>query len=125
MRDYLTAADILGIHSVMLQRYGGASGIRDKEGLEAAVFRPQNGYYQNIVEEGCALMESILVNHPFLDGNKRTAFAAFDVFLKINGYTVKADNATLYKAILKWLESKTDERYSEMVETVSKFVEQS
>ena len=125
MRDYLTTEDILGIHAVLVQRYGGASSIREKEGLEAAIFRPQNGYYQNIVEEGCALMESLLVNHPFLDGNKRTAFAAFDVFLKINGYSLRADNATLYKAILSWLETPSGDRFEKMVATLTPMIEKS
>ena len=85
-RDFLTTDDILEIHNVLVEQYGGTAGIRDMSGLEAAVFRPQNGYYANIVEEACALFESILINHPFVDGNKRTAFASCDVFLRINGY---------------------------------------
>lgn len=55
--------------------------------VESSIYRPQCGYYADIVEEACALMESLLINYPFVDGNKRTAFAAFDVFLRINGKT--------------------------------------
>lgn len=50
-RDFLTVADVLGMHAVLIQRYGGASGIRDPGALEAALFRPQTGYYEHIVTE--------------------------------------------------------------------------
>ena len=72
-------------------------------GLEAAVFRPQSGYYANIVDEACALFESILINHPFVDGNKRTAFASCDVFLRINGFDLAGDDQTLYDATISWI----------------------
>ena len=85
-RDYLTLADVLGMHVVLIQRYGGAAGLRDPGALEAALFRPQTGHYEDIVAEAAALMESMAINHPFVDGNKRIAFAAADVFLRINGW---------------------------------------
>ena len=80
-RDHLTVADVLGMHSVLMQRYGGAPGVRDPGALEAALFRPQTGYYEDIVAEAAALMESLAINHPFVDGNKRIAFAAADALL--------------------------------------------
>lgn len=123
MRDYLTTADVLGIHAVLLHRYGGGAGIRDMGGLESAAFRPQSGYYRDIVEEACALLESLLVNHPFADGNKRTAFAAFDVFLHINGCRVIADDATLYAAILSWLALPSDERFAAMLRDMRSMIE--
>lgn len=88
-RDYLTIADVLGMHAVLIQRYGGAVGVRDPAALEAAVFRPQTGYYDDIAAEAAALMESLAINHPFVDGNKRIAFAAIDVFLRINGWCLR------------------------------------
>ena len=115
MKDYLTVADVLGMHAILIQRYGGIEGVRDMGGLESAIYRPQSGYYNDIVEEACALMESLLINHPFLDGNKRTAFAACSVFLKINGHAIKADSATLYAAILRWLELPVQKRFTCMV----------
>lgn len=78
--DYLTVADVLGMHTVLIQRYGGAPGVRDPGALESALFRPQTGYYEDIVAEAAALLESLAINHPFVDGNKRIAFAAADVF---------------------------------------------
>lgn len=83
-RDYLTLPDILGIHAELVETFGGSEGIRDLGAVEAALFRPQCGYYADIFEEAAALFESLLINHPFIDGNKRTAWASCDVFLRIN-----------------------------------------
>ena len=103
MRDYLTTADILGLHHVLLEKYGGAGGIRDLGALEAAVFRPQCGYYSDIIDEAAALLESVLINHPFIDGNKRVAFAACDVFLRINGYRLTAPPPKIYDHMMAWI----------------------
>ena len=103
MREYLTAQDILGMHHILIERYGGMHGVRDMGAVEAAVFRPQSGYYADIVEEAAALVESLLINHAFVDGNKRIAFAACDVFLRINGYRFKADSKWIFARILKWI----------------------
>lgn len=105
MRDYLTTADVLGLHHILLEKYGGAGGLRDLGALEAAVFRPQCGYYHDIVEEAAALLESLLINHPFIDGNKRVAFAACDVFLRINGYRLTAPPPWLFKRMMLWMDS--------------------
>lgn len=90
--DYICVEDILSIHSGQIERYGGAHGIRDPGLLEAALFRPQTGYYDSLVDEAAALWESLSQNHPFIDGNKRTAFAATFVFLAINGLEVSASD---------------------------------
>jgi death-on-curing protein len=84
MTDYLTVVEVLAIHDDQIERYGGASGLRDRGLLEAAIFRPQTGYYADLIEEAAALWESLSQNHPFIDGNKRTAFAAMYTFLAIN-----------------------------------------
>ena len=75
-RIYLTVGEVLQIHRELIENYGGAQGIRHQALLESAVFRPQVGYYNTIAEEAAALMESLANNLPFLDGNKRVAFAA-------------------------------------------------
>jgi len=84
--EYLTSDTILEIHDDQITVYGGSSGIRDFGMLESAVFRPQSGYYKDLIEEAAALWESLSGNHPFVDGNKRTAVAATYTFLKMNGY---------------------------------------
>lgn len=103
MRDYLTLTEVLALHLELLGRYGGAPGVRDLGAVEAAVFRPQCGYYQDIAEEAAALLESLLINHPFVDGNKRAAFAAGDVFLRINGWLLKAESSWVYQRMMVWI----------------------
>jgi death-on-curing protein len=96
--DFLTLAELLAIHQDQIERYGGSAGVRDLGLLEAALFRPQTGYYADLIEEAAALWESLAQNHPFTDGNKRTAFAATYTFLAINGarITADADNAYVF-----------------------------
>ena len=106
-RDYLTVADVLGMHTVLMRRYGGAGGVRDPGALEAALFRPQTGYYSDIIAEAAALLESLAINHPFVDGNKRIAFAAADVFLRVNGWCLKRSSITIHTEILKMFEAGT------------------
>ncbi len=106
-RDYLTVADVLGMHTILMQRYGGAGGVRDPGALEAALFRPQTGYYSDIIAEAAALLESLAINHPFVDGNKRIAFAATDVFLRINGWCLKRQPMVIHTEMLKMLEAGT------------------
>ena len=90
MTDYLTTAEVLAIHRDQIERYGGAHGLRDAGLLEAALYRPQTGYYADLIEEAAALWESLSQNHPFLDGNKRVGFAAAYTFLAINGLRLAA-----------------------------------
>ena len=90
-RDYLTLGDVLAIHADQIETYGGAAGVRDRGQLDAALFRPQTGYYADVIAEAAALWESLSQNHPFVDGNKRTAFAAMFTFLAINGVEITAD----------------------------------
>ena len=96
MTDYLTVVEVLAIHVDQLERYGGTAGLRDPGQLEAALFRPQTGYYADLIEEAAALWESLSQNHPFLDGNKRTAFAAMYTFLVINDWRITADAEATY-----------------------------
>jgi len=105
--DYLTVADVLGMHMVLMQRYGGVLGLRDPGALEAALFRPQTGYYEDIVAQAAALLESLAINHPFLDGNKRVAFAAADVFLRINGWRLHRAPMQIHDELIQMFESGT------------------
>lgn len=107
MTDYLTMADILAIHEDQVERYGGAHGVRDPGALESALFRPQTGYYDDVIAEAAALWESLSQNHPFVDGNKRTAFAAVYTFLAINGFEFMADPEETYVFIIGLFESQS------------------
>ena len=96
MTDYLTVAEVLAMHADQIERHGGSHGVRDPGLLEAALYRPQTGYYADLVEEAAALWESLSQNHAFIDGNKRTAFAAMYTFLAINGARLTADFGETY-----------------------------
>lgn len=102
-RTYLTIAEVLAIHEQLIEQYGGIHGIRDSGLLEAAVFRPQTGYYASVAEEAAALMESLGNNHPFLDGNKRIAFAAAHTFLLVNGFDLAVDPGAAFEFIMRSL----------------------
>lgn len=102
---YLTVDNVLELHSVLIQRYGGIGGVRNPEAIEAAVFRPQTGYYADILGEAAALLESLAINHPFLDGNKRIAFAVMDVFLRINGYRLCIEAMAIHGFLLRLFEA--------------------
>src|SRR6185312_16932515 len=107
MTEYVTTADALFFHKRLIERYGGADGIRDAGALESALHRPQTGYYETIIHEAAALLESLVQNHPFVDGNKRVAFAVVDVFLRINRYTITADSKAIYAYIVKLFQDRT------------------
>lgn len=100
MTDCLTAIEALAIHADQIARYGGAPGIRDPGQLEAALFRPQTGYYADLIEEAAALWESMAQNHLFIDGNKRAGFAVTWTFLTINGLHMTAAAAETHGFII-------------------------
>ena len=82
------------MHFSCIQAFGGKRGLRSKSLLESAIFRMQASFdgqdlYPTIFEKAAALLESLLKNHPFFDGNKRTAFVSAVTFLEINGYTTE------------------------------------
>ncbi|HWB71670.1 MAG TPA: type II toxin-antitoxin system death-on-curing family toxin [Egibacteraceae bacterium] len=104
MAQYLTLVELLAIHDRLLEEFGGATGVRDGGALESALFRPQTAYYRDVVQEAAALFESLVQNHPFIDGNKRVAFAAADVFLRMNGHVLEVDDADAYDFIVGSLE---------------------
>lgn len=83
--QYLSVDEVVAIHERLIYTFGGAAGTRDLGLLESALFRPRTGYYSDIAEMAAALFESLLMNHPFVDGNKRVAFFTTDVFLRLNG----------------------------------------
>ena len=100
MAEYLTVIEVLTLHALVIDEFGGTDGIRDFGALEAAVFRPQTGYYEDPVAEAAALFESIVQNHPFLDGNTRTALAAADVHLRLNGLELGGDSLAHHEFIV-------------------------
>jgi death-on-curing protein len=105
--EYVTTADALFFHRHLIEQYGGAAGIRDVGALESALHRPQTGYYESITHEAAALLESLIQNHPFVDGNKRVAFAVMDVFLRINGYRLTTDSDSVHAFMMELFEQRS------------------
>jgi death-on-curing protein len=92
---YLNAAEILDLHRLVIERWGGAAGIRDIGGLASAIAQPRQTFggrelYPDIAAKASALGFLLALNHPFVDGNKRVAHAAMEVFLLLNGYQLNA-----------------------------------
>ena len=100
-RVYLTVAEVISIHHHQIEEYGGEYGMLNEGALEAAVFRPQTGYYHDLSEEAAALLESLVNNHPFVDGNKRAGFAATHVFLLVNGFDLDVSGKAAFEFMMK------------------------
>ncbi|MGM9509273.1 type II toxin-antitoxin system death-on-curing family toxin [Larkinella sp. GY13] len=93
---YPNVEDIVLLHGIIIRQSGGSSGVRDQGGLEAAVAQPRMTFagedlYPTIIEKASAICFSLVMNHPFVDGNKRIGQAAMEFFLMLNGYEVRAD----------------------------------
>jgi death-on-curing protein len=104
---YVTLEDAIAIHADQLATYGGAAGLRDEGLLLSALLRPQTGYYGDLIEEAAALWESLAMNHAFIDGNKRVAFACTVVFLAANGVGIEASQQDAIDFIYEHLEAGT------------------
>lgn len=107
---YLTLEQVLIIHTDQIERYGGSHGLRDLGLLESAVYRPQSVFsgedlYPTIFEKAASLTHSLLLNHAFVDGNKRTAVASLLVFLKINKQNLVCSKDELIDFAM-WVENK-------------------
>lgn len=102
---YLSIKEVMLIHGVLIHQFGGSPGIRDGAALEAALSRPQSGYYKDVINQAAALFESLAINHPFIDGNKRIAFAVMDTFLRLNGFRIHATPNNIHAKIITMFES--------------------
>lgn len=105
MTEYLSLQQVLEIHAAQIERYGGGQGCRDVGRVEAAVGRPAQTFggedlYPDAASKAAALMESLVMNHPFVDGNKRVGAHAAIVFLVLNGYRLVASSADLVEITL-------------------------
>lgn len=94
------------IHEDQIERYGGSSGLRDLSKLESAIYRPQSTFggeelYGTIFTKAAALVHSIVMNHPFRDGNKRTGMTSCITFLALNGYWLEVSQAQFVETALK------------------------
>ncbi len=108
--QYLSVDEAMEIHSSLVARYGGQDGVRDPGLLESLLYRPQTGHYRDVAEMAAALYEAVLVNRPFREGNRRSAFFLADVFLRMNGWQLKTDRAEV-DTFLERLEKRGLVRY--------------
>ena len=100
MTVYLSPAQAVALHHDLLAVFGGLAGVRDRGNLEAAVARPAMTFggedlYPDVAAKAAALMHSLILNHPFVDGNKRTGAAAAELMLELNGWTLVAGDQDL------------------------------
>ena len=113
-RAYPTLREVVDIHDDQILQFGGEPGLRDAGALDSAIMRPQIGYYDGLIEEAAALLESLAMNHPFVDGNKRTAFASTEVFLRINGYFIECDSEEAHAHFMHLFDTNSF-RFAELV----------
>ncbi len=104
--QFLSLDEALAIHDRLIEKFGGPRGVRDRGLLESALYRPRTGYYADIAEMAAALFESLLMNHPFVDGNKRAAFFTTDTFLRLNGYRIVVEAREAHRFIVGLLEER-------------------
>ena len=112
--NFLTIEEVIAIHDDLIAQFGGSAGLRDMGALESALLRPQMGYYEGLLEEAAALMESLANNHPFMDGNKRVAFAVTDTFLRLNGSFIDCDSREAYAHFMELFETNSF-RFAELL----------
>ncbi len=98
---YPTVEEIIFLQELLIQKFGGAAGVLDMGLVESALARVKSGYYESISEQAAALLQSFMLNHCFLDGNKRIAIASCLIFLKINGIIVKIDTTETEKFLIQ------------------------
>ena len=105
MTVYLSAAQLLRLHRLQVTAFGGPKAVQDAGRLEAAVARPRMTFagedlYPDLAAKAAALMHSIVMNHPFLDGNKRVGAMAAELFLAVNGQALVADDDALVAIVV-------------------------
>ncbi len=105
MTSYPTVDEVISVHARLIAGFGGSPGIRDRGALEAALARPQSGYYDDLIQEAAALWESLSQNHPFIDGNKRVAVTVSAAFLRVNGYQLDFDDLDAFSFLVGLYES--------------------
>ena len=103
---FLSVDDVLLLHADQIDSFGGSQGVRDEGLLESALAQPQAGFggellHPTIHEQAAAYFYHLAMNHPFIDGNKRTAFAAMDSFLRLNGYSLNLTDEQAYNLVMQ------------------------
>ena len=108
---YFTLNEVLVLHGQVMAQSGGAAGVLNLPALESALAQPRMTFggddlYPTLVEKAAALGFSVIKNHPFIDGNKRTGHAAMEVFLVLNGFEIQASVTSKSTLFCKWLQGR-------------------
>jgi len=98
---YLSVEELLELHRRAIAAHGGSDGIRDMGLIESSLARPRSGYYESLSAQAAALLQSFAGNHAFVDGNKRVAWLAADVFLRVNGHKLKVSTSIAERFIIE------------------------
>lgn len=119
--EYVRADALRNVHGRIIEKYGGVSGIRDENGLESAIARPQNLAFSakatSVGALGAALAWALLRSHPFSDGNKRAAFAGLTMFFELNGYQLTCSEVEETAMVMRAAASDiTEEEWTDWVE---------
>lgn len=125
---FLTAAEVRAIHSDQIESFGGTSGLRDEGLLQSALAQPEATFdgellHSTIYEQAAAYLYHLAMNHPFVDGNKRTAFAVMDVFLRLNGWFLTLSDSQAYDLVLQVVNGTLSK--AELIATLTNVVQQS
>ena len=104
--NFVSKSMVLSIHARQIERFGGTPGVRDEGLLESALAQPQATFggqflHPTISEQAAAYLYHIAMNHPFIDGNKRTAFAVTDTFLRLNGCALNLTDDRAYDIVMR------------------------
>jgi len=115
----ITVEQALGIHEMVVKQFGGSMGVRDAGGLESALARPFQTFggedlYPDLFSKAAAIGESIIINHPFIDGNKRTGYVLMESILRFGGIKIIAANDKLYNFVISISTGET--KFEEIVE---------
>ena len=121
--EFLETEDVLNIHQVLVEQFGGMPGVRDEGLLESALSQPKATFFGELLhptihEQAAAYLYHIAKNHPFLDGNKRTAYGGMEAFLRLNGYNLNPTDDEAYDMVMRVAQGEITK------EELSRFVEQ-
>lgn len=124
--EFLTLQEVLALHQELIDSFGGSSGTRDMGLLESALAQPEATFagqllHPEIHEQAAAYLYHLAMNHPFVDGNKRTAFAVMDTFLRLNCYSLKLTDAQAYELVMAITQGEMSK--AELVDRLSKAIE--
>ncbi|MBD2079742.1 type II toxin-antitoxin system death-on-curing family toxin [Leptolyngbya sp. FACHB-17] len=124
MPEFLTLEEVIQTHEAILEQFGGASGVRDQGLLQSALAQPQATFagellHLTLFDQAAAYLFHLAMNHPFLDGNKRTAFAAADIFLRLNGFRLNLSQDEKFEFVIRVVSGGLDKEAAAYLEQVS------